>query len=94
MAKKEFHVRMEPFIEAFTDHIRGLSSDELAKMAYELFGVNPVLKFHEDDTIFSFSTTDPDHDLAFCEVESVFKSVSFSIPPEVIENQATPKVGM
>lgn len=58
MAKKQFHVRMEPFIEAFTEHIKGMSSDELARIAGEVFGYEPSLKMVGEDTFFTFSTSD------------------------------------
>jgi hypothetical protein len=60
MAKKQFHVRMEPLIEAFAEHIKGMSSDELARIAGEIFGYEPSLKMVGDDTIFTFSTSDLD----------------------------------
>jgi hypothetical protein len=81
MAKKQFHVREQAFIDAFSEHIKGLSSDELAKLAAEVFAIEPTLNLVGEDTIFTFSSLDYDSDWNFHDAESAFKKVSLAHMP-------------
>jgi len=72
---------MDSFIETFVEHIKGLPSDDLAKLAGEVFQFEPTLKTVGEDTIFTFSSPDYDSDWNFHDAENVFRKVALARMP-------------